>query len=81
MKRHCCYPGCGKRAEFEIYDSNDRRPDQGTEACEDHLGHLVGGVPPVEPVGPWLVYPIDHGLGDREKGESNEGNDRGEVGG
>lgn len=59
-KRTCCHVGCGKDAEFVIYDSNDRRPDMGfTDACTDHVGHLLGSVPPVEPKGPWSVVCIE----------------------
>ena len=58
-KRECLFIGCNKIAEFEIYDSNERRPDTGpTDACIAHVGELLGSVPPVEPVGPWMVYEI-----------------------
>lgn len=54
--RYCCFLGCPKPAEFEIWDENERRPDIGaTDACEDHVGALLGSLPPVEPTGPWRV--------------------------
>lgn len=53
----CSFKGCYKPAEFGIYDSNDHRPDSGpTFSCVDHVGHLLGSLPPVEPKGPWHVY-------------------------
>jgi hypothetical protein len=53
----CQANGCGARAVFEIFDTNEQRPDHcGTLACQDHLGSLVGSVPPTEPEGPWTVY-------------------------
>ncbi len=57
--RKCCYIGCKKNAEFEIYDENERRPDCGvTDACEDHIGALLGSLPPTEPKGPWCITVI-----------------------
>ena len=37
--RYCCLPDCPKLAEFEIYDGPE--PDNGTDACIDHVGHLL----------------------------------------
>lgn len=58
--RVCCHVGCNKPAVFEIYDNNDSRPDGSgiTDACEDHVGTLLGSVPPVNPAGPWTVVSI-----------------------
>ena len=56
----CCCLECGKPAEFEIWDQNERRPDCGsTLACEQHVGVLLGSVPPTKPTGPWAVYAIE----------------------
>ena len=57
MKTKCCYIGCERDAEFEVWDTNDSRPDsQGvTQACVGHLGALIGSCPPVEAAGPWTV--------------------------
>lgn len=60
--RQCAAIGCDRPAEFEIYDQQERRPDVGfTDACEDHVGLLLGSVPPVLPVGPWSVYILAEG--------------------
>ncbi len=60
MKRKCCFVGCSKDAEFVIYDQNDRRPDCCySDACEEHVGALIGSVYPTEPKGPWVVIAID----------------------
>lgn len=40
-KPYCCHQGCGKDAEFRIFGSS-RLPDDVTEACQDHVGHLLG---------------------------------------
>ena len=57
--RECLFVGCSKIAEFEIYDSNERRPDCGaTDACEEHVGALLGSLPPTQPIGPWTVITI-----------------------
>ena len=59
-KRECCFVGCGKPATFEIYDENERRPDCAcTDACDDHVGRLLGSVPPTNPIGPWRVIAIE----------------------
>jgi len=53
----CQVEGCGKDAVFAIFDTQERRPDiTGTLACEDHLGSLIGSVPPTSPDGPWSIY-------------------------
>jgi hypothetical protein len=58
-ERHCYHLGCGKNAAFEIYDNNERRPDCSfTDACEEHVGALLGSLPPTEPKGPWTVVAI-----------------------
>jgi hypothetical protein len=55
----CCFDGCGKLAEFKVFDSNEHRYDVAeTHACDAHLGALIGSVEPTEPKGPWNVYPI-----------------------
>lgn len=57
--RVCCLIGCDKKATVEIYDGNERRPDCGvTDSCDDHVGHLLGSVPPTSPTGPWTVVLI-----------------------
>ena len=55
----CCFEGCGKPAEFKVFDSNEPRYDVAeTHACEAHLGALIGSVEPTEPSGPFHVHPI-----------------------
>ncbi len=56
--KRCCFVGCDKAAEFEIYDSNDKRDCNYTHACTDHVGHLLGSVPPTKPDGPWTIVII-----------------------
>lgn len=56
MDRRCCFIGCEKKAEFEILDENEIRHDCATtDSCEDHVGNLIGSIPPTEPRGPWIV--------------------------
>lgn len=56
-KRKCA--GCDKDAEFEIHDEQEQRPGMGvTDACEEHIGMLLGSVPPTEPKGPWRIILI-----------------------
>ena len=38
---HCCEPGCGKPAEFQIAGGSGHFEDV-TEACRDHVGALLG---------------------------------------
>jgi hypothetical protein len=58
-KRTCNYLGCDRPAEFELWDEQERRPDVGaTDACIDHVGYLVGSLPPVLPIGPWRLISI-----------------------
>lgn len=53
----CAHVSCTDRAVFQIFDFNERRPDvTGTLSCEQHVGFLLGSVPPVKPEGPWLVH-------------------------
>ncbi len=33
--------------------------DAMTDSCEDHLGVLIGSVPPTEPKGPWRIDLIE----------------------
>lgn len=57
--RKCQMDGCGQDATFEIYDTNETRPDHGiTDSCDKHVGELIGSVPPTKPVGPYHVYLI-----------------------
>jgi len=57
MKNRCCAKGCEKYAEFEILDTNEKRPELGnTYACEDHVGALLGSVHPTTATGPWTVF-------------------------
>ncbi len=57
--RMCCFDNCDKPAEYEIFDNNDPDPyGSYTDSCTDHVGHLLGSIPPVEPIGPWSVQPI-----------------------
>lgn len=37
----CCIMDCDKEADFEIYGES-KHPDDATEACEDHVGALLG---------------------------------------
>lgn len=58
-KRVCCFVGCEKTATVEIYDTNESRPDCGaTDSCDDHVGHLLGSVPPTISTGQWTVVLI-----------------------
>lgn len=60
MKRHCCFIGCSKPAEFQITDEGETMIyDAMTDSCEDHLGVLIGSVPPTEPKGPWRIDLIE----------------------
>ena len=57
-KRKCQYEGCGLDADCMIVDSNETRPDVvATDACEEHVGPLLGSVDPTPAVGPWIVSP------------------------
>jgi len=51
IKRECCFMGCESAATWQAY-STDGRPDEGTDACDDHLGHLLTDAPT------HYVYPI-----------------------
>lgn len=55
---HCCYPDCGKAAEFGIYGSSGHFEDA-TETCVDHVGLLLG-TPTWLPRenSHWIVYPL-----------------------
>ena len=58
--RICLKVGCDKPAEFEIWDTNERRPECGsTEACITHVGELLGSLPPTKPTGPWTIFCIE----------------------
>lgn len=58
--RHCCFIPCDKPAEFEITDEGEPMIyDAQTDACEEHVGALIGSVAPTEPKGPWTVRPIN----------------------
>ena len=55
----CCKPGCDREADYEIVDTNEpRSPEAFTQACVDHVGALLGSLPPTKPTGPWSVYPL-----------------------
>lgn len=56
---HCCNPECGKAAEFGIYGAAGH-PEDCTEACEDHVGALLGTpmwLPRTNTH--WIIYPIE----------------------
>lgn len=36
----CCFIGCDKVADFQVTWGG--RPDDHTESCIDHVGHLLG---------------------------------------
>ena len=40
-KRHCCYIPCSETAEY-MAAWHPGMPDNYTDACADHLGHLLG---------------------------------------
>jgi len=43
-KPHCCFIPCEAEAEFEMhYDTPD--PYDSSEACADHVGHLMQDCP------------------------------------
>lgn len=68
MTRQCCAIGCDDAAEFEIWDGNEQRPDVApTDACERHVGFLLGSVPPTKPTGPWRVCCIADDCADTPK--------------
>jgi hypothetical protein len=63
--RRCCFVGCTKNAEYEILDHKEERYDMGTtDACEEHVGELIGSFPPTKPNGPWTITVIHN---DQEK--------------
>ncbi len=57
----CCHIPCGELAEFDIY--GETRPDDVTQACEAHVGALLGS-----PVGAlenrrWVVVALSSKTG------------------
>jgi hypothetical protein len=38
-KPWCCFPACGKDAEFDIWGSCS--PEDNLQACEEHVGALL----------------------------------------
>jgi hypothetical protein len=57
----CCFLGCGKPADFRIEGQPEHFEDY-TEACEAHLGALMGTPKWREkPDTHWLVYPLNRG--------------------
>jgi len=59
LNRPCCFPTCPDKAEFEIQDQGECRCDiAATDACEKHVGALIGSVPPTKPIGPLLIISI-----------------------
>lgn len=58
-KRHCCFDGCNTPAEFNIVrDPQGVDPYEGTDACETHVGALLGYTS--QPfTGGWHVEPIE----------------------
>ena len=54
----CCYPDCGKPAEFGIYGSSGHFEDV-TETCEDHVGALLGTPTWLARENThWTIYPL-----------------------
>jgi hypothetical protein len=59
---HCCHMFCGNDAEFSIHGSSGHFEDV-TEACEDHVGALLGTPMWLEKESEhWVVYPIVYSL-------------------
>ena len=57
VERYCCYMRCEKGvAEFEITWGNG--PDDFTDACEDHVGALIGHHLDQRPPDHYVVRPI-----------------------
>lgn len=54
MESKCCFAGCGKKAEYVIWDGKEPACDHKTEACVDHVGHLLS-----DSEVPNQVYPIE----------------------
>lgn len=55
----CCFPGCNKGAEFQIIDQADGRLDASfVQACEEHVGVLLGHATDLPPAAPnvWTVW-------------------------
>lgn len=45
LKPHCCYIGCKKQAEWQLI--HGRSPDDYTESCTEHVGHLLTDTPEI----------------------------------
>jgi hypothetical protein len=59
MERKCCNAACDEEAEFEVVDSNERRPEMSsTDACSLHVGEMCSSHHPSTPTGPWIVHRI-----------------------
>jgi hypothetical protein len=57
----CCLVGCEEAAEYEIIDKADPRPDAAfTQACEAHVGALLGHLPdlPDDAANEWTVVSL-----------------------
>lgn len=52
----CCQPDCGQPAEFRI--EWNAGPDNYTEACEAHVGALLGHRPDEPAPDCYRVYPL-----------------------
>ena len=77
VRRSCFFVGCDKSPEFEIWDENENCPDIGpTDACIDHVGQLLGSVPPTEPKS-WRVVHIK--IGTEENDDCNRNGCRGTM--
>jgi hypothetical protein len=48
-KNWCCKVGCGKHAEWRIWDV-PRTPDNYTEVCADHVGEMLHSHHDIEPI-------------------------------
>ncbi len=58
-KPHCCFPECPKDAEFSVHGSSNHFEDV-TEACENHVGALLGTAAWLEKENDhWVIHPIE----------------------
>jgi hypothetical protein len=56
--RHCCEHDCTKEAQFEIINTTPGAdPYDQTDACEDHVGQLLGSTNEV-PATTWAIVAL-----------------------
>lgn len=60
-KRICCEPGCGKPADFQIFETRTDRAacDNLLETCQEHVSTMLGTAIPYEKeTTHWEIYSI-----------------------